>query len=197
MKVTLEPPPEEEDTVVESTESDSDVGGPVADHLSKQSEPAADLLSKESEPAADHLFKQHRFADQIEQQRKLLPAKVRRGTTVMLNQKSLGVKKIAQEESDNIRQGPKLSEKRKTRQKSEKLEKAQQNNSKTSPPGTKRHPVQNDQLESRKETRERSSIDDSCDLVAAEEVKRILEELESIKQRISQIEHDILNKIVW
>ena len=114
-----------------------------------------------------------------------------------LNQNSLDVKKIAEEESDNIREGPKLSEKGKTRQKSENMEKAQQNNSKTSPPGTKRYPVQNDQFESRKEARERSSIDDSCDVVAADEVKRILEELESIKQRISQIEHGILNKIVW
>ena len=88
MKVTLEPPSEEEDdTVVESTESES-----------------------ESDPA-DDLFKH----DQIELQKNLVSAKDparRRGGAVVLNQNSLNVK-IGQEEErkrGNIREGAKLPE---------------------------------------------------------------------------------------
>ena len=142
MKVTLEPPSEEEDdTVVESTESDSD--------------------------PADQLFKQQHFDDQ----RNL----VRRRSTVVLNQNSLDDVKIGREEA-----GPKLPEKRKTpEQKCEKMEEAEENNFKTSSSGERRRPVENGGEDWRK---------DNCDNCAA---KRILEELENIKRRISQIEHDV------
>ena len=170
MKVTLEPPSEEEDdTVVESTESESD-------------------------PAED-FFKKQNFDDQ----RNLVSAKdpVRRGTLV-LNQNSFDVKigEVEERKRDNIREGSKLQvEKRKTpEEKCEKMEEAEENNFKTSSSGEKRRPVQfSDQEEWSKETK----IDENCgNCLAAEEVKGILEELENIKQRISQIEHDVLKRIV-
>ena len=157
--------------MVESTESDSDCA------------------------PADH-FKQQDFDDQIGNQRKLVAdAKdpVRRGSTV-LNQNRLDVK-TSQEETENVKEVPNLSVKRSTSQKCQKLKESHQNNFKRSPDGEKRlDPIQNAQHEA---TTRRSSIDDNRDLEATAEVKRILEELESIKQRISQIEHSILNKIVW
>ena len=171
MKVTLEPPSEEEDdTVVESTESESD-------------------------PAED-FFKKQNFDDQ----RNLVSAKdpVRRRGTLVLNQNSFDVKigEVEERKRDNIREGSKLQvEKRKTpEEKCEKMEEAEENNFKTSSSGEKRRPVQfSDQEEWSKETK----IDENCGkCLAAEEVKGILEELENIKQRISQIEHDVLKRIV-
>ena len=84
----------------------------------------------------------------------------------------------------------KASSTRKTPQKS--LQKdAELNDLGRFPPGKKNHNDQPAWSEFRKETLN----DDNRDLVAAEEVERILEELKCIKQRISQIENDISNRI--
>ena len=84
----------------------------------------------------------------------------------------------------------KASSTRKTPQKS--LQKdAELNDLGRFPPGKKNHDDQPAWSEFRKETLN----DDNRDLVAAEEVERILEELKCIKQRISQIENDISNRI--
>ena len=165
--MTLEPPSEEEDdTVVESTESESD---------------------------PTELFKHD--------QKNLVSTKdpVRRRGAMVLNQNSLDVN-IGQEEErkrGNIREGAKLPEveERKTpeKQKCETLEKAEENHSKTSSSGERRRPVENGREERRKETK----VNENCDNCAdGEDVKRILEELEKIKRRISEIEHDVLNRIV-
>ena len=168
--MTLEPPSEEEDdTVVESTESES-----------------------ESDPA-DDLFKH----DQIELQKNLVSAKDpmrRRGGAVVLNQNSLHVK-IGQEEErkrGNIREGAKLPEEEERKTPEHKSEKVEENHFKTSSSGERRRPVENGREERRKETK----IYENCDNCAArEEVQRILEELENIKRRISEIEHDVLKRI--
>ena len=169
MKVTLDPPSEEEDdTVVESTESESD--------------------------PADDLFKHD--------QKNLVSAKdpVRRRGAVVLNQNSLDVN-IGQEEEekkrDNIKEGanlPEAEEKRKTpEQKCDGVEEEEENHSRTSLSGERRHPVENGREEGRKETK----IDKNWDNCAAgEEAQRILQELEIIKRRISEIEHDVLKRIV-
>ena len=166
--MTLEPPSEEEDdTVVESTESESD---------------------------PTELFKHD--------QKNLVSAKdpVRRRGAVVLNQNSLDVN-IGQEEEekkrDNIKEGanlPEAEEKRKTpEQKCDGVEEEEENHSRTSLSGERRHPVENGREERRKETK----IYENCDNCAArEEVQRILEELENIKRRISEIEHHVLKRIV-
>ena len=167
--MTLEPPSEEEDdTVVESTESESD-------------------------PA--ELFKQQHF----ELHRNLVSAKdqARRRGAAVLNQNSLHVKTGQEEERKrgNIREGAKLTEVEEERKTPEhKSEKVEKNHFKTSSSGERRRPVENGREERRKETK----IDENCDNCdnCGEEVKRILEELENIKRRISDIEHDVLNRIV-
>ena len=95
--------------------------------------------------------------------------------------------------NNDSNEGPKLSEKRKTpEQKCKKAEEMEENHFKTSSSGKKRHSVENGGEEWRRE----ANNDDNCvNCVAAEEVKRILEELENIKQRISQMELDVLNRI--
>ena len=111
----------------------------------------------------------------------------------MLNQNSLDVN-IGQEEErkrGNIREGAKLPEEEERKTPEHKSEKVEENHFKTSSSGERRRPVENGREERRKETR----IDENCDN-CGEEVKRILEELENIKQRISDIEHDVLNRIV-
>ena len=215
--MTLEPPSEEEDTVVES---DSDSDGAPAD-LFKQQDFDHQIGQREnSDGALADLTKQQDFDDQIgkrktrensggapadlfkqqiRHQRKLVPARdpIRRGCTLVLNQNNLDVK-MSQEERDIVKEGANLPVKRKTSQKCQKPKEAKENNFKGFPNSSKNPaPIQNAQHQCREGTRRRrSSIDDNCDLEATVEVKRILEELESIKQRISQIEHGILNRIV-
>ena len=135
-------------------------------------------------------------ADEIfKEQRNLVR---RRSSTVVLNQYNLDVKPGEEEEertavNNDSNEGPKLSEKRKTpEQKCKKVDEMEENHFKTSSSGKKRHSVENGGEEWRRE----ANNDDNCvNCVAAEEVKRILEELENIKQRISQMELDVLNRI--
>ena len=134
-------------------------------------------------------------ADEIlkQQQRNLVSVK-RGSSTVVLNQYSIDVKpREGEEEMTAGSEGPKLLENWKTReQKCEKVEEMEENHFKTSSSGKKRHSVENGGEEWRRE----ANNDDNCvNCVAAEEVKRILEELENIKQRISQMELDVLNRI--
>ena len=156
--MTLEPP-SEEDTVVESSDSDSDF-------------------------ARVDLFKQQDF-DQLGR-RKLASAmnSARKGSKG-LKQNIFDVNTEGDDKEDS-----KASSTRKTPQKS--LQKdAELNDLGRFPPGKKNHDDQPAWSEFRKETLN----DDNRDLVAAEEVERILEELKCIKQRISQIENDISNRI--
>ena len=156
--MTLEPP-SEEDTVVESSDSDSDF-------------------------ARVDLFKQQDF-DQLGR-RKLASAmnSARKGSKG-LKQNIFDVNTEGDDKEDS-----KASSTRKTPQKS--LQKdAQLNDLGRFPPGKKNHNDQPAWSEFRKETLN----DDNRDLVATEEVERILEELKCIKQRISQIENDISNRI--